>query len=272
MSYVESVIERYDDTPFTAWFDHYSEGQIHLGFWPKDRQNQTFAEAATQLTGLLIEKLDVNKDQRVLDAGCGVYAGPAIQLAKEKGCEVTGVTLEERAEQIVPERAASKGVGEKVRVHSGNAEQLPFNDESFDRAWIIEMLIHIPDKAAVLREVNRVLKPGAKLVIADFPAGENFTPDNEWVRDNFFKPSGFADFNQLLNDIGFEVLSAEDYNETVAIPTFQKMLKYTRENPVETKDVVGDEMYQIIEQSVPAGINAHKNRVLTYGIIEARKT
>ncbi len=271
MSYVEKVLERYDDTPFTAWFDHFSEGHIHLGYWPKEREDQTFAEAARQLTGILMDKLDVKKDHRVLDAGCGVYAGPAIQLAKEKECEVAGITLEELAGQIVPERAASEGVEQKVRVHTGNAEKIPFNDQSFDRAWMIEMLVHIPDKDAVLREVHRTLKPGGKIVIADFPAGENFSPENEWISGNYFIPISFTEFKEMLGDIGFEVLSEEDYNETVALPTFQKILNIAKENPEKVKEVAGEDMYQVTTESVPSGIEAHKNRVLTYGIFEARK-
>lgn len=213
----------------------------------------------------------MEKDHRVLDAGCGVYAGPAIQLAKEKECEVTGVTLEERAGQIVPKRAAMKGVEQKVRVHTGNAEKLPFNDQSFDRAWMIEMLIHIPDKEAVLREVHRTLKPGGKIVIADFPASENFSPENEWISGNHFIPSSFTEFEEMLSDSGFEVLSAEDYNETVAIPTFKKILDIAKENPEKVKEVAGEDMYQVTTESVPSGIEAHKNRVLTYSIFEARK-
>ena len=157
MSHEAHVIEQYDDTPFTAWFDHYAAGQMHLGYWPAAHDDQSFAEAATALTWLLIERLGVGEGQRVLDVGCGVFAGPAIQLAGATGCEVDGVTLEPSAKRLVPERAAAAGVADNVRVHVANATALPFPDDDVDAAWLVESLIHVPDKEPVLREVRRVL-------------------------------------------------------------------------------------------------------------------
>jgi len=271
MSYIEKIKERYDATPFTAWFDRYCEGQMHLGVWPNGSEDRGFAEAAKRLTGLLIEKLDVKKNHRVLDAGCGVYAGPAIHLAGEKDCDVVGITLEDHAEQIVPERAASKGVSDKVRVQVGNAAQLPFSDESFDRAWMIEMLVHVPEKEKVLGEVFRVLRPGGKIAIADFPSDEKPTTENEWIEANHFVISSYDEFEKMLKEIGFPRITAEDYNDTVAVPTFEKILEHVREKPDETKSIVGDEMYDIFLDVLPKGIEAHKNRILSYGIFTAQK-
>ncbi|MFP8957992.1 methyltransferase domain-containing protein [Natrialbaceae archaeon A-CW3] len=265
------VKERYDDTPFTAWFDQYADGQMHLGYWPAEQEDQTFADAAKRLTRLLIEKLQIKDNHRVLDVGCGVTAGPAIHLAEQTGCTVEGVTLEDSAEWIVPERAAAACVDDQVSVHVGNAKQLPFADEQFDRAWMIEMLIHVLDKEAVLREVYRVLRPGGRIVIADFPTDETLTTDHEWVEANHFAPSSYAEFEEMLEDIGFEGVTAEDYNDTVALPTFRRILEHVRTKPEETEAVLGEEMFDVFEHGLPLGVESHENRVLTYGIFTARK-
>lgn len=73
------------------------------------------------------------------------------------------------------------------------------------------------------------------MVIADFPAGENFSSEHEWISGNHFIPSSFAKFEEMLGNIGFEVLSAEDFNETVAILTFLKILNIAQENPEKVK-------------------------------------
>ena len=271
ITHEQQVKERYDDTPFTAWFDRYADGQMHLGYWPEGHEDQSFADAAKRLTELLIDKLQVDDVHRVLDVGCGVTAGPAIQLAEQTGCELEGVTLEDSAERIVPERAAAAGVDDRIRVHVGNATQLPFADEQFDRAWMIEMLIHVLDKETVLQEVYRVLQPGGRIVIADFPTDATPTMDNEWIEANHFAPSSYAEFERMLEDIGFESVTAEDYNDSVAIPTFRRMLEHVRANPEETVAVVGEEMFDLFEHGLPLGVKAHENRILSYGIFTARK-
>ena len=271
MTHEQHVKARYDDTPFTAWFDQYADGQLHLGYWPAGQEDQTFADAAKRLTGMLIEELEVDGNHRVLDVGCGVTAGPAIQLAEQTGCTVEGVTLENSAERIVPERATAAGVGNQVSVHVGNARQLPFADEQFDRVWMIEMLIHVLDKETVFREVYRVLRSGGRMVVADFPTEETLSTAHEWIEANHFAPSSYAEFEKMLQDIGFEGVTTEDYNNTVAVPTFRRMLEHVRANPEETKAVVGEEMFELFEHGLPLGVDAHENRVLTYGVFTARK-
>lgn len=58
----------------------------------------------------------------------------------------------------------------------GDARDLPFEDESFDAAILTTVLGEIPDRAAALREVARVLKPDGRLIV-----GELFG-DPHWVR------------------------------------------------------------------------------------------
>ena len=270
MSHEAHVIEQYDDTPFTAWFDHYAAGQMHLGYWPAAHDDQSFAEAATALTWLLIERLGVGEGQRVLDVGCGVFAGPAIQLAGATGCEVDGVTLEPNAKRLVPERAAAAGVADNVRVHVGNASALPFPDDSFDAAWLVEMLIHVPDKEPVLHEVHRVLRSGARIVIADYPADERFSPGMRWVTDNYFVPASAAELERMLAEAGFTAVTWEDHNDTVAVPSFQRMLDLALARPEETKAVVGEDTYELFADLVPDGIAAHRDRALSYGVFTAR--
>lgn len=270
MSHEAHVIEQYDDTPFTAWFDHFAAGHIHLGYWPPGHEDQTFADAAAALIVLLIDRLGVGEGQRVLDVGCGVLAGPAIQLATTSGCQVDGVTLEPSAERLVAQRAAEAGVADDVRAHVGNANALPFPDDSFDAAWLIEMLIHVPDKEPVLREVHRVLRPGAHIVIADYPAGEAFTPDLRWVTDNFFVPVSAAELTRILDDAGFTAVTWEDHNATVAIPSFQRMLDDVLARPDQTKAVVGEDTHALFVDLVPDGVAAHRDRALSYGVFTAR--
>lgn len=265
------VKQTFDDTPFTAWFDRFADGQMHLGIWPDGEPEQTFGEAASRLTRLLMTELGVMQDHRILDVGCGPLAAPAIQLAREAGCIVDGVTLEDSAARHVPRRAADAGVADKVQVHIGSGHRLPFADHSFDGAWIIEMLIYVPDKASILREVHRVLRPGAKIVIADFPAVAPGAHELEWIRGNRFVPASFAEFERALADTGFVDIAARDLNAEVAIATFQRMNDHTKDKAAESRSVLGDEMYAVFAEALPQAVDAHSSGQMSYGVFTACK-
>ena len=71
-------------------------------------------------------------------------------------------------------RAAERGL-ENVRPAQGDARTLPYENESFDAAYLVTVLGEIPDQDAALRECVRVLRPGGRLVV-----GELFG-DPHWV-------------------------------------------------------------------------------------------
>jgi ubiquinone/menaquinone biosynthesis C-methylase UbiE len=99
----------------------------------------------------------------VLDLGCGWAYGT--HWARAIGCRVAGVDLGLDqlvwARRTLPDAAA-------LRLVQANAKTLPFRDASFDRAISVEMLEHVfrPDRAQVLSEIARVVKPGGRIAIS----------------------------------------------------------------------------------------------------------
>jgi ubiquinone/menaquinone biosynthesis C-methylase UbiE len=94
----------------------------------------------------------------VLDVGCGQgidlveYAG--------SGARATGIDLTPRHVELA--RSHIQAVGLTATVVQGDAEHLPFEDASFDRASSNGVLHHTPDMPAALREIRRVLRPGGE--------------------------------------------------------------------------------------------------------------
>ena len=78
---------------------------------------------------------------------------------------VTGVDLSPAMLDIARRRAAELGVEVDLRV--GDAEQLTFDDGSFDTVVCVLGLCAIPDSLAAIREMRRVLVPGGKLLLLD---------------------------------------------------------------------------------------------------------
>jgi ubiquinone/menaquinone biosynthesis C-methylase UbiE len=63
-------------------------------------------------------------------------------------------------------RAAGEGVT-NIEPRQGDARRLPYADASFDAAFLVTVLGEIPDQDGALRELRRVLKPGARLVVGE---------------------------------------------------------------------------------------------------------
>lgn len=106
----------------------------------------------------------------VLDLGCGL-GGPARHLAAAYGCQVVGLDLAASNCAAATELTQRVGLSDRVRFRQGDMRQMPFADAAFDRVWLQHSLLNIPDKAALVREVRRVLRPHGKLVLHEVCAG-----------------------------------------------------------------------------------------------------
>ena len=105
--------------------------------------------------------------ERVLDVGCGAGLDSLIaaQMVGPEG-SVTGIDMTPEMLAKARAGAAELGVGH-VRFVEGEAERLPFDDESFDVVISNGVIDLIPDKDAVFSELHRVLVPGGRIQVAD---------------------------------------------------------------------------------------------------------
>jgi tocopherol O-methyltransferase len=138
---------------------------MHYGYWEED--TKSLAEAVTRLNAKLAEYGRIAAGDRVLDAGCGV-GGSAIYLARRIGCEVHGITLSERQVETCRANAAGHGVLHLTHFDRRNYLATGLPDESFDVVWAVESACYAFDKSDFLREAFRLLRPGGRLVLADF--------------------------------------------------------------------------------------------------------
>ncbi len=95
---------------------------------------------------------------RVLDVGCGT--GFATEALRSPTNEVHG--LDQSRHQLA--RAARK-LPADVALYRGDAERLPFRDDSFDAIWSSGSIEYWPDPAATLAELRRVGRPGAPVLV-----------------------------------------------------------------------------------------------------------
>src|SRR5258705_2482757 len=97
----------------------------------------------------------------VLDV-CAALGGPARSLAQRFGVRVPGVDLTHSRCAAGARLTALVRLSPLVRLLRADAQVLPFRARTFDAAVSQEGLLHVPDKAAVLQECARVLRPRAR--------------------------------------------------------------------------------------------------------------
>ncbi len=102
-----------------------------------------------------IAGLGLPKPARILDAGCGSGRN-MLELARFGG--VTGIELSDKSVEL----ARGRGVGEVV---AGSVLEMPFADDSFDLAVSLDVIEHLEDDLAALRELRRTVAPGGVLLV-----------------------------------------------------------------------------------------------------------
>ena len=117
---------------------------------------------ARTLYPVLLSKLAHIPFQRALDLGCGTGEMMKMLLQSDDQRELYGIDLSEKMLSV----AESKLSG-KVRLVLGDSEHLPFADNFFDVVYCNDSFHHYPAPENVIREVQRVLKPGGTFLIGD---------------------------------------------------------------------------------------------------------
>jgi demethylmenaquinone methyltransferase/2-methoxy-6-polyprenyl-1,4-benzoquinol methylase len=109
----------------------------------------------------LVSRLDVGSGDRVLDVATGTGA-VAAELIKQKHCAVVGVDQSPEMLSVARQRLSG------VQLVEASAEQLPFEDASFDGLTFTYLLRYVDDPGATLRELARVVRPGGSIAALEF--------------------------------------------------------------------------------------------------------
>ncbi|MBV9314236.1 MAG: methyltransferase domain-containing protein [Pseudonocardia sp.] len=195
-------------------------GNLHFGYWENEKDNSSVEVATDRLTDLVAGRLALSGVGRVLDVGCG--SGKAsVQIATGRGLHVVGITVSDYQLQLSRVRSYDKGLPGRVSFHLADAAELPFGDSSFDGAYAIESIIHIRDKDAVFGHLARVLRPGARLVVADmYLNGEISGEEADLVAQarQLFQAPPFITaeiYRKYVHRAGLQLLEFTDIRENV---------------------------------------------------------
>jgi SAM-dependent methyltransferase len=166
------------------------------------------------------DELRIGANTEVLEVGSG-SGGPALYLAEQRGCRVTGVDVNEPGIENGRRLAAMRKLSGRARflaVTSG--APLPFAADSFDALVSNDVICHIPDRLAALRDWHRVLRAGGRLLFSDAAVVTGPISNEELALRSsigffIFVPAG--ENERLLAEAGFALLSVENLTSSPAV-------------------------------------------------------
>ena len=188
--------------------------------------------------------------------------GPARYFSYHRGSRVTGLDLTESRVAGAAELTALVGLDHLVDFRQGDAQAMPFGDATFDVAISQEALLHIPDKAAVIRECARVLKPGGVLAFTDLTRRQTLSSGHMGKLGKALASVNLAtseQYRQWLQATDFEILIEVDRSEELKDILTERLAMYkslggqTRERFGAAREKEWEEGYTFFVDSVVAG-------------------
>jgi SAM-dependent methyltransferase len=163
--------------------------------------------------------LGLAADHRVLEVACG-SGGPALHLAEATGCHVTGVDADPGGIETAARLAAGSGRPGRSRfLVADAAAPLPFESGWFDAILCVDAMNHLPDRAAVLGEWRRLLRPGGRAIFTDpvvitGPVTHDELAARSTIGVFVFVPPGVNE--RLIAQAGLHLVRVEDASENAA--------------------------------------------------------
>jgi SAM-dependent methyltransferase len=191
-------------------------------------------------------QLQLGPSSRLLDVGCG-SGGPALHLVRLTGCQVVGVELYDEAVASGNRGAHEAGLEDQATFVQADAGQaLPFEDGGFDAIVCIDAINHLPDRAGVLVDWARLLRPGGRLLFTDPVIITGIISSEELaIRTSIgyflFVPQG--ENERLLAAAGLHVLAVQDGTSDLAVVARRRCdARFERE--LALRRIEGDETFE----------------------------
>ena len=235
----EHVSDHYSSTPLLTAI---TQGLKKLGKTPDNVTPEDFLAieefhiGGRSASKNLLDQLNLSEDSHILDIGCGI-GGASRFTANHYQANITGIDL--TSEYIETGRALCSwlGLDKQIHLHHGSALSMPFDDQSFDAAYMMHVGMNIDNKKQLFSEVNRLLRTHSLFGIYDvmitgegqlnFPVPWAKTPDINAL-------SHVNQYKNILQSVGFDII-AEQNRQDFALDFFaeqQARLSGLKEMPV----------------------------------------
>ena len=228
-----------------------------------DIRREAFEEDIGQNSWLTAGELDeflgwlnLSSGKTALDVACG-SGGPALRIAATTGCSVVGLDIHEEAISIAKSTASLRQLHQGAEFYVLNATgQLPFSDAGFDAITCIDAIPHFPNRALVIAEWKRLLRPGGRLLFTDsLTVTGPLTNEEIAARSSgfgLFVPNGYD--TDVIAQSGLRLMVQKDVTANMAeVAEKRRAARAARSSNLRT--IEGNDLYEGQQQLL--GVAAH---------------
>jgi sarcosine/dimethylglycine N-methyltransferase len=270
---VRTAREYYNSGDADGFYHNVWGGEdIHIGLYGSPGEAIAAASERTVATmAARLPKLDAHS--RVIDLGAG-YGGAARWLAERTGCRVTCVNLSETQNARNRALTHAAGLADRIEVLDASFEDVPCPTGGYDVVWSQDSILHSGDRARVLREIDRLLKPGGEVIFTDpmqaddCPAGV-LAPVLE--RIHLDSLGSIAFYREQARELGWQELAALPMTEQL-VRHYTRVREELVSRRAELLETVSAEFLDRMVRGLGHWIDAGSRGYLAWGILHFRVT
>tara|TARA_B100000963_G_scaffold323006_1_gene307486 strand:+ start:8902 stop:10107 length:1206 start_codon:yes stop_codon:yes gene_type:complete len=203
-------------------------------YW-KDN-TKTLEEAQQNKIDHIVKKLDIKKGQKILEVGCG-WGGMAFEIAKQKSCEVTGISLSKNQINYCKNKAEELGLSNQVNFELADYREIK---GKFDRIYSVGMFEHVGKKfyKVFFESINKLLKEDGIFLLHTIGVVDKPTPPNKFINRYIFPGGICPSLSQIIQPLEKTGLIVSD-SETL-IRHYDKTLIAWLDRFLAKKNIVKD--------------------------------
>ena len=203
-------------------------------YWKND--TKTLEEAQQNKIDHIVKKLDIKEGQKVLEVGCG-WGGMTFEIAKQKKCEVTGISLSKNQIEYCKRKAKELNLDNQVKFELIDYREVK---GKYDRIFSVGMFEHVGRKFynTFFKSMNNLLKDDGIFLLHTIGVVDKPSAPNKFINKYIFPGGVCPSFSQIINPIENTGLIVAD-TETL-IRHYDKTLESWLERFLEKKKEVKD--------------------------------
>lgn len=231
MSNLQNIIDYYNGArrDYVHLWTGPKDLAAHFGYTDPDQSRVGHVQSLLNTNEKLAKLVKIKSDDIVIDAGCG-FGGSALWLSEHIGCETIGLNIVPYQIKIAKDAAAKRDL--ETRCHFLNQSYLATDlpDSSATVVWGLESIVHTENKLDFAKEAFRLLKPGGRLVIAEYLLSHSPLSEDEqeiiqpfldgWAMPNLLTTDQYTD---ILVTAGFTTIKFTDWT-TKMKPSIDRLM------------------------------------------------
>ena len=208
--------------------------QYSCASWKSD--TRTLEEAQQNKIDHIIKKLDIKKNEKILEIGCG-WGGMAFEIAKQKNCEVRAISLSKNQINYCTNKARELGLSNQVSFELIDYRNIK---GQFDKIYSVGMFEHVGKKfyKSFFKSIDNLLSDQGVFLLHTIGSVEAPAPPNKFINKYIFPGGVVPSLSEIINPIQKTGLIVAD-SETL-INHYDKTLENWLERFMNKKSTVKD--------------------------------